>query len=483
MLSVALGLLMTAPDPSALLEKVDLQESVNDELELYFDSLCGALKAGAFVLGEDRVLNGAQPPTGALVWIQSCSLRALKLGPSKSGRRAVRLLWEMDGRDVEGGRVTERGEADGEVQRTAKGWRLTQFKDATRSTVKRPARRFVEVAAEAGLVVPERKVTHAEKLAGGLTARDFDGDGRDDLVMIDGPRAHLFLNRGGLKFERVLLQELEAGLFTAAVAGDFDADGDADVLLTVYGTQPSLLLRNDAGKLSAAGTVGEAGRVHSGLASDLDDDGKLDVALIYYALTDTLPDNMLEATNGEAPRVFRGDGRLGFSEWKLSGMSPRWSLAAESADVLGEGRPQLYVANDFGSNDLYRFLSDGGVENAAARLGLDDPGNGMSADVEDLDGDGRLDVYVANMFSKAGTRVLAGANAPAKVKARLDKFAQGNTLYLARADGGFSEVGLKKNVNRGLWAFGSLMFDYDDDGRLDVAVANGFYSHPRRKDL
>ncbi len=116
--------------------------------------------------------------------------------------------------------------------------------------------------------------------------------------------------------------------------------------------------------------------------------------------------------------------------------------------------------------------------------GLRDPGNGMSADVGDVNGDGRLDLYVANMFSKAGTRVLAAAaQVRPELKSRLDKFAAGNTLYLAREGGGFDEVAAARGVNRGLWAFGSILLDADDNGRLDVAVANGFYSAPNRKDL
>src|SRR5690606_22590676 len=129
--------------------------------------------------------------------------------------------------------------------------------------------------------------------------------------------------------------------------------------------------------------------------------------------------------------------------------------------------------------DLYVFDDDGGARNVAKERGLDDPGNGMSADVADLDRDGRLDLYVANMFSKAGTRVLGNTVADAKSKAVLEKFARGNTLYVALDDGGFAERAAELGVNRGLWAFGSVMFDADDDGRLEVAVADGYYSHPK----
>ncbi len=311
------------------------------------------------------------------------------------------------------------------------------------------------------------------------------------MVAVDASRLFLFTNRpggsAGYHFEPTLLLEAEKGnIVTSAVAADFDGDGDVDLVVTFFPSQAPRILRNDAGKLVPAGTIEPGGRLQSGLASDLDGDGNLDLVLLPYQLADVIPSDMLEAKNGESLRFLRGDGKLGFTPWPLpkTVVPPRWSLAGVSADILGLGRPQLYVANDFGSNDLYVFDPDGGVRNVAAQLGLDDPGNGMSAEVGDLDGDGRLDVYVANMFSKAGTRVVAGASrAKGAVRQRLEKFARGNTLYLAQPDGGFVESAQALNLNRGFWAFASVLFDYDDDGRLDVAVADGYFSHPKRKDL
>lgn len=215
--------------------------------------------------------------------------------------------------------------------------------------------------------------------------------------------------------------------------------------------------------------------------SDFDGDGDLDVALLPYDLASNFPRDLLEAPNGERPVLLRGAAGATFTRWPTT-LTKRWVLAGVAADLLNEGHPQLYLANDFGSNDLYAFVPDGGVVNRAVAAGVDDPGNGMSADVGDFDGDGALDLAVANMFSKAGTRVLAATKVNPKLKAKLDKFARGNTLYLAR-DGGFVEVATEQGVNRGLWAFATLMTDVDDDGRLDVAVANGYISRPNRKDL
>lgn len=472
-----------------MLDRVDAQEDLNDVLEEHFDAVCGALKSGRRTLAPGLTDEGAYPQLKSIVWASACSLRALEL-KGTGARRAVRLLWEVEGRDASGARVSERGEADGEVRLEKGKWRLASFVAATGATVRAAAPRFVERARESGLLMPPRRgaQTSAELHAAGLTVRDVDGDGRPDVIALEANRAFLFRNTGpGLTFVRELLLEAPAALvLTSAIAGDFDADGDPDLVVTAFAGAPSWLLRNDGGRFLEAGRIGPGGMFHSGIASDLDGDGHLDLALLSYRLTAAaLPSDLLKAENGEPIVLLRGDGALGFSPWPIpkQTLTHRWSLAAVAGDLLGLGRPQLYVANDFGHKDLWRFEADGGIRNVAAEYGLEDPGNGMSADLGDLDGDGRLDLHVANMFSKAGTRVLAGAETSPELMGRLKKFARGNTTYLAQADGGFLEQGLQLGVNRGLWAYGSLMTDTDDDGRLEVVVANGFYSHPKRKDL
>jgi len=389
------------------------------------------------------------------------------------------MLWEFDGLTAEGERVTERGEADATLTLRKEGWVFTRFDDARRDVVRRPRARFTEVAADVGLVFPTARTGHL--LLGGLAVRDLDGDGRLDVAATDGTEVVVFL-QGETLFKPTVISSGHPRMWTSSVtAADFDDDGDADLLVTFH-PGPVELFRNDAGKFTLAGTVGEVGQWHSAISADLDDDGHLDVALLPYPL-ESAPTNPLEATNGFPLQLFRGDGKLGFARWHAEVPFPkRWTLAAVAADLLAQGRPQLYVANDYGSNDLWRFEADGGIANVAVQSGVVDPGNGMSADVADFDGDGRSDLYVANMFSKAGTRVLASTKGlPSPLLDAVKKFSRGNTLYVAR-DGGFEEIAAPTGVNRGLWAFGSVMTDFDNDGRLDVAVANGYLSHPNRKD-
>jgi hypothetical protein len=316
--------------------------------------------------------------------------------------------------------------------------------------------------------------------------RDVDGDQLPDVIALDGPNAWLYRGQPGLKFgaPELLVASPKGVMITSSALGDLDGDGDPDLVLTRYPNVPSMLFKNEKGKFVEAGKL-TRGLHQSALLSDLDGDGKLDLAILHYPLNDRVPSSFIETENGGVPEIHFGNGDFTFRQlkWPKRVAKKRWSLAGLAADLLGTGGMQLYLANDYGSNDLYVFSKDGGVSERARELKLDDPGNGMSADVGDVDADGRLDLYVANMFSKAGTRVIAGSKVRGKARQEIVKFAQGNTLYMAQPDGGFAERGLEMNVNRGLWAFGSLLADVDDDGRLEALVANGFLSHPNKKDL
>jgi hypothetical protein len=103
----------------------------------------------------------------------------------------------------------------------------------------------------------------------------------------------------------------------------------------------------------------------------------------------------------------------------------------------------------------------------------------MSADWGDYDNDGRLDLYVANMYSKTGNQfVPLFPELDPQVRQKLLWSARGNSLYRGQAGGGFEETAKKAAVNLAGWAWGSNFFDYDNDGRLDLHVANGFWQGP-----
>ena len=169
----------------------------------------------------------------------------------------------------------------------------------------------------------------------------------------------------------------------------------------------------------------------------------------------------------------------------------RDSYAAAWEDYDNDGDLDLYVANDFGRNNLYRNVAERGgaprFADVADYAGVVDVGPGMSACWGDYDDDGRTDLYVSNMFSSAGNRVTGQtqfhADADAETKGHFRRHARGNSLFANRGTGRFEDVSIAAGVTFGRWAWGSKFADLDDDGRLDILVANGFVSQRSTDDL
>ena len=488
---VVVVLTLLSGSPKATLDAIDAQERFNDQLEHHFDSICGALKAGRRVLPPELAAAGVHFPVDDLVQIPSCSLRALSIGAVVEGELPVRLLWDIDGRDATGQRISVRGESPGAMKKaTGNKWVLSRLDVSNGRRVQRPSARFVERAAEAGLVFPARSTASAaaEFLSSGLSVRDVDADGLPDVFVIDGPSLYLYRGRPGLTFAAPLLiarAPKEKTLSNAAL-GDLDSDGDADLVVTTYRDEPLRLFRNDQGAFVEVPRVGKGGHHQTAIPSDLDGDGKLDLAVVSYPLEGRMPSSYLQADNGEPPEFWLGNGDFTFRRLELpKGVAQRhWSFGGVAADFLGTGGMQLYVVNDYGVKDLYVIERDGGVSEVSRAAGLQDPGPGMSVDLGDVNRDGRLDVYVANMFSKAGTRIMNGAGEmDSSTRALVEKHVRGNTLFVAQPDGGFTDEAQGLEVHRALWSFASLLTDVDNDRHLEVLVANGFVSAPIRKDL
>ncbi|MEC7231658.1 MAG: VCBS repeat-containing protein, partial [Planctomycetota bacterium] len=152
-----------------------------------------------------------------------------------------------------------------------------------------------------------------------------------------------------------------------------------------------------------------------------------------------------------------------------------WSYAAAAADVDEDGHIDLFVANDYGSNYLWINRGDGTFEDGSDAFGVADRGNGMGAAFGDLNGDGALDLYVSNMSSTAGNRILGRLeeDIDPEIHALLKKLAAGNSIFFRGAEG-FERVPAENGGVGASWAWSPALFDLDLDGDLDVFCANGF---------
>ncbi len=342
---------------------------------------------------------------------------------------------------------------------------------------------------------------------GGPVLADFDADGDVDLFL---PRLHaparLYENDGTGHFEDTtaarglelnsLRQGTNSGLFL-----DLDRDGRLD--LAVGNKQDGLLVfRNQANggtvRFSDA-TGGEplagTGEWESLAAADYDRDGLVDIYLTNYNLIDIehQPESYVDARDGLGNVLLRNLGDFRFEDATASaGLTPgaeRWSYAAAWADYDRDGDLDLFVANDYGPNSLYRNRDDGTFAQVATEVGAEDYGNGMGVLWADVDGDLWLDAYISNMQSFAGNRITLLENFPgsAEDRALYRRFSKGNTLLRnlgeqAEGDVAFEDITDQAGVRGAFWAWGNLALDYDADADLDLFVCGGFYTGASAKD-
>ena len=335
----------------------------------------------------------------------------------------------------------------------------------------------------------------------GLAIGDANGDGLDDLYLCqpDGLPNRLFLAQP----DGTLMDHTEAsGLGILDISRsplfiDVDNDGDQDLALS-HRFSVSFFENLGNASFKLRGTFTADSRSSGISAADYDADGDLDVYLCGYTpQSQTSPEDIFanpvpyeDARNGGFNYLLRNDGGFQFSNATpgsgLDENNTQFSFAASWEDFDNDGDQDLYVANDFGRNNLYRNGGDGTFTDVAGELGVLDIGAGMSVDWGDPNRDGRMDLYVSNMWSSAGNRIAFldqfKRGADKQTRAKLQRHARGNSLFLNGEDG-FADQSLAAGVNMGRWAWGSLFVDFNNDGWEDIYIANGFMSSPEPGDL
>lgn len=336
----------------------------------------------------------------------------------------------------------------------------------------------------------------------GLALGDVNNDGRDDLYVCDagGLPNRLYVQQADGTVRDVSEESgcdwLESS--TSALLLDLDNDGQQDL---VVATVAAIIVAagDGTGKFQIRAAHPGLREAQTLCASDYDNDGLLDIYVCCYGaeaeggargFEATLPIPYNDAQNGGRNVLLRNRGRWNFEDVTescgLEVNNRRWSFSASWEDFDQDGDPDLYVANDFGRNCLYR--NDGGVfAEVAGELGVQDISAGMSVAWGDPNLDGRMDLYVGNMYSAAGNRItfqrkfLNGRDA--NVSAAVQRMARGNTLFTAQSDGTFRDDSLAAGVTMGRWAWGSKFVDFNNDGQEDLMVMNGYFTNHKTDDL
>jgi hypothetical protein len=257
---------------------------------------------------------------------------------------------------------------------------------------------------------------------------DFDNDGREDVLVYRYGYLALFKNLDGRRFQDVTQA---AGLrrwvnSNGAIWLDYDRDGLLDLYVTAYFRE--------------------------------------DVDLWHLATTRIMHNSFEYADNGGRNLLFHnlGGGRFEDVTDRLGVGGTRWTLAAASADFNDDGWPDIYLANDYGPEELY--LNDRGKRFTLTTAGLESESkSGMSVSLGDAYNRGRLDVFVANISERG-------------------YLFQNNNLRLNLLPdaGRFRNIADATVADAG-WAWGAQFGDFNNDGVNELFVANGFISaDPRR---
>jgi hypothetical protein len=341
---------------------------------------------------------------------------------------------------------------------------------------------------------------------GGVAVADFNGDGRDDLFLVGNHvPSRLYLNEGDLHFRDVTEAAglLHGDWSSGASFVDINGDGRQDLFVCTVekGKCNRFYLNegNDARGIprfrDGAAALGLTEAVISTQAAflDYDRDGDLD---LFLAVNSQLTNSRNEVRprntdfrDDTRDRLYRQNADGTFSNVSATAgiTNEGYALGVAVNDFDRDGWPDLYVANDFLTNDLlYLNNRRGGFEEVGPRVLRHASYNGMGVDVADINRDGWPDITVMDMLPPANSRrkqMLAPLNYDLlRYRERLGYLPQHvrNTLQLHQGldPAGtmqFSEIGQLAGISSTDWSWAPLWADVDNDGRLDLHVTNGYY--------
>ncbi|MCH7414115.1 VCBS repeat-containing protein [Belliella sp. R4-6] len=340
---------------------------------------------------------------------------------------------------------------------------------------------------------------------GGIAVGDFNNDGLPDLFFTGNKTSsRLYINQGNLKFKDVSEASNTITNFWAegVTLVDINHDGLLDIYICVSNRDesnpnPNLLFVNQ-------GINEEGVPVFKEMASDygIDDRGyNTQAAFFDYDLDGYLDlyilSNAMESfqRNTSRPREKTGRGKSNDKLYRNNGDGTFSNVTQESgiliegyglglaiSDINNDGYPDIYVANDFITNDiLYINNGDGTFSNQIDSMLKHQSFNAMGVDIADFNNDGLMDIVVLDMLPPDNYRQKTMFAPTANYDLFVNNLGKGyepqyvrNTLQLNQGNGLFSEIGYLAGIAQTDWSWSPLFADFDNDGNKDLFVSNGY---------
>ncbi len=350
-------------------------------------------------------------------------------------------------------------------------------------------------------------------IGSGVGVADFNNDGLQDIFFAgEQVSCKLYINKGNFKFEDITGN---AGLqttkwCTGVTIVDINNDGLMDIYVSVSHSrneeQRKNLLFVNQGGLKFKEQAVDYGLDNAGFSTqaaffDYDNDGDLDMYLMNHNVFQNQPNNIISqdatGTSIAADKLFRNEGvptgkdHLVYKDVSLeAGISDiGYGLGLAISDVNNDGWPDIYVANDFLSNDLLWINNKNGTFSNRIYQSLHHQSyNSMGVDVADINNDQLPDIAVLDMQPETNYRkktMFAGTN-PERydMEQKIPNYQPQFTRNMLQLNNGsrkvdstsepfFSEIGQLSGISETDWSWSVLMADFDNDGWKDIQITNG----------
>jgi enediyne biosynthesis protein E4 len=346
-------------------------------------------------------------------------------------------------------------------------------------------------------------------IGGGVGVGDFNTDGLPDIFFVGNMvPSKLYLNKGNLKFEDITASSgIKVGGWPFGVSvADVNADGLPDIFISTGGSTNKATYKNElfinqgndkTGIPQFKEMTDEYGLSSPALTIqsaffDYDNDGDLDLYECNGGSYDRSPNVPYpirkDGSAKNTDRLYRNDfdAKLGHPVFtnvskQANIVEEGYGLGVSITDINEDGWPDIYVTNDYLSNDLlYINNHDGTFTDKASSYFNHTSHFAMGNDVGDINNDGLMDMVAVDMLPekrKDRMQMLGPNNYDnfyyAQKQGYLNQYMR-NTLQLNNGNGKFSEIGQMSGMYKTSWSWAPLFADFDNDGYQDLFITNGF---------